>query len=297
MEDVKLDRNNRVVVARKERQRTIQDRLISGFNSCYYALTEPAKLRILRLMHGADYGQSRREKKPLVSVYVPTYNRAELLMERAVSSVLNQSYRNIELVIVGDCCTDNTEELVSRIKDKRVRFFNLPKKGAGYPLDAEGRWFAGPVAAANKALRLVKGKWIARIDDDDTWTADHVEVLLRFAQKENYEFVSATHIEKRFGKRQKVKPYDLGQKVGGTQTWLYRAYLKQFKYNPNCWRKGWNRVNDADFQDRLNKAGVRMGYLDRVVAYVLPRHGEKTVGFDAYKIAEKTGFKKYYGKR
>jgi hypothetical protein len=71
--------------------------------------------------------------------------------------------------------------------------------------------------------------------------------------------------------------------IGGTQTWLYRAYLKTFRYNINCWRKKWNRVNDTNIQDRFCKAGVRMGYIDKVVCTILPRPGENTIGLDAYK--------------
>jgi len=263
------------------KKRTIQDKLISGFNSIRYALTEPVILRALRLKYAQGYDEIC-EEDPLVSVYVPTYNRAGLLMERAVPSVLAQSYKNFELVIVGDHCTDDTEKFVSEIKDKRVRFYNLPERGYRYPETAENHWLAGPVTAANKALELVRGKWIARIDDDDTWTQDHIEVLLRFARKTKKEFVSAAYVTERHQKRIVVNVKNERPRIGGTQTWLYRSYLKFFKYNINCWRKSWNRVNDTDLQNRFFKAGVSMDFLDKVVAYVLPRPGENAVGLEAY---------------
>lgn len=266
------------------KRRTIADKLISGYNSAFYALTEPVVLRIIRLSLANQYSDT--SEKPLVSVYIPTYNRGKLLIERSVTSVLAQTYQNFELIIIGDCCTDDTEELVSKIKDPRVRFFNLSKRGYRYPPTAENHWLAGPVVPANKGLELVRGKWIARIDDDDTWTPDHIETLLKFAQSGNYEFVSASYITERHGKRIVVDVADEKPRIGGTQTWLYRSYLRFFKYNINCWRKSWNRVNDTDLQDRMYKAGVRMGFLDRVVAYVLPRPGETTVGLEAYKITE-----------
>jgi cellulose synthase/poly-beta-1,6-N-acetylglucosamine synthase-like glycosyltransferase len=64
---------------------------------------------------------------PLVSVVVPTYNRAYCL-ERTLSSALSQSHRNLEIVVVDDGSTDATEELVSTISrhDSRIRFFNRP---------------------------------------------------------------------------------------------------------------------------------------------------------------------------
>ena len=224
---------------------------------------------------------------PLVSVYIPTYNRGDILMERAVPSVLAQTYKNLELIIVGDCCTDNTEELVSRIDDPRVRFYNLTERKYRYPSTAENHWLAGPVVPSNKALELVRGMWIARIDDDDTWTEDHIEVLLRFAQEAGHEFVSAAYVEERHGKQKIVNEAGKIPRIGGTQTWLYRSYLRSFRYNINCWRKSWNRVNDTDLKDRFFRAGVRMGFLDKVVAHVLPRPGEDTIGLEAYRRTEK----------
>jgi len=274
-------------------KRRLRDIVISSAKSFCYSSTEPFKLIINRFLFGRQYFD--KEENPLVTVYCPTYNRAELLMERAVKSVLSQSYKNFEFIIVGDCCTDDTQKLVSAIPDLRVRFYNLPKKSAGYPLNAEGRWFAGPVKAANQALRMVKGKWIARIDDDDIWTKDHIEVSLKFAQENDCEFVSAAYIEERYGKRRIENAKNDNPRIGGTQTWLYRSYLKFFKYNIDCWRKSWNRVNDIDISKRMFYAGVKMRFFDRVTGYILPRPGEKTIGIDAYKEAETEGFKNYYG--
>lgn len=266
-------------------KRTFEDKLISTLNSIRYALTEPVILRIMRLIHEEDYRD--RDENPLISVYTPTYNRAKLLIERAVNSVLRQTYKNFEYIIVGDHCTDDTAELISKIKDPRIRFYNLPERGYRYPPTVENHWFAGPVVPANFALKKVRGKWIARIDDDDIWTEDHLEVLLRFAQEGNYEFVSSSYIAVRHGKEILIDVKDQTPRIGGTQTWLYRSYLKFMKYNINCWRKKWNRVNDTDLQDRFYKAGVRIGFLDRVTCYVLPRPGEETVGLEAYRLTAK----------
>ena len=268
----------------RRRKRTPADRFISGFSSLRFAMTEPLLLRIARAKYERFYADP--DENPLVSVYIPTYNRAQLLVERAVSSVLSQTYRNLELVIVGDHCTDNTAKVLSQIADPRLRFHNLPARKRRYPDVAEIHWLAGPVVPANAALELVRGKWIARIDDDDIWTPDHIEVLLRFAQKECSEFVSAAYATERHGKRILVDVKGENPRIGGTQTWLYRSYLRFFRYNINCWRKSWNRVNDTDLQDRMFKAGVRMSFLDQVVAYVLPRPGEVTVGLEAYKLTE-----------
>ncbi|MBU1345139.1 MAG: glycosyltransferase [Proteobacteria bacterium] len=264
-----------------EQKRTVTDRIISNARSVYYGIYEPRQLKVARKENALQ--QFSAQKEPFISVYVPTYNRGDILIERAVSSVLNQTYTNFEFIIIGDHCTDNTENLVKKIKDKRIRFYNIPQRGYRYPPTPENHWFAGPVIAANTALEMVKGDWIARIDDDDIWTDDHLEVLLNFAQKGDFEFVSSSYMTIRQGKEIIVDERDQIPRIGGTQTWLYRSYLKFFKYNIDCWRKAWNRVNDTDIQDRIYKAGVKMGFLDQVTCHIIPRPGEDTIGLEAYR--------------
>ena len=257
------------------------NKLISSIKHWQYNLTEPLLLATQRHIFERKYFSN--DEEPLISVYVPTYNRCELLMDRAVKSVLSQTYTNFEFIIIGDCCTDGTEEAVKEIDDTRIKFYNIPKRDYRYPPSAENHWYAGPVVAANQALSMVLGKWIARIDDDDIWTEEHLEVLLNFAQKEHWEFVSSAYSAVRDGEEQVFSMIDEEIKISGTQTWLYRSYLKFFRYNIHCWRKEWNRVNDTDIQDRMYRAGVRMGYLDEVTCKIIPRPGETTIGLDAYR--------------
>src|SRR3989338_411744 len=266
----------------KNRRRTIQDRFISGINSLRFAVTEPVILRIARARCEQFYSNQRED--PLVSVMIPTYNRGQLLVDRTLPSILAQTYQNLEVVIVGDCCADNTPELLAQIKDPRLRFFNLPQHGK-YPKDVTCRWFVAGVEPTNKALDLTRGKWIAYSDDDDVFTPDHIEKLLRFAQKERYEFVSALYEAERNGKRVVVGyKSDEHPEFGGHQTWLWRSYLNLFRYNVHCWRKSWNRPADMDRMLRMCAAGLRMGALDQIVTYVLPRPGLIEIGLVAHEI-------------
>lgn len=274
-----------------ERKRTFQDRLISGLNSTRFTLTEPIKLRIARVRYEKQF--TKEENNPLISVCIPTYNRARLLVDIALPSVLSQTYKNIEVIVIGHHCTDETEELVSKIKDPRLYFYNMPNRKLKYPPTVENHWFVGGAVPTNKALERVNGKWITRIDDDCTWTPDHIEILLKFAQEGNWEFVSASYEEERNGVKKIIDAKGESPRIGSVQTWLYRSYMKFFKHNPNCWRKSWNKVWDTDIRDRFYKAGVRMGFLDKVVAYVNPRPGETTVGLDAYRLTEKEKLKQY----
>jgi hypothetical protein len=79
-----------------------------------------------RLRYEADYSDPNED--PLVSVVIGTWNRGQLMMERAVASTLEQTYKNFEIVIVGDCCTDDTEELIKQ-NDPESDFIIGPRGG------------------------------------------------------------------------------------------------------------------------------------------------------------------------
>lgn len=282
------------------------DKLICKFRALYYRIYETIRLQLKRHFHKYDmrvygyfhgyFGEKLKWVEPFITVYTPTYNRAVLLLDRAMRSVLNQTHKNFEYIIVDDGSVDNTEELVKSIDDKRIRYYKIKRKRPHHNYDSEKEWHLSASYPANYALKKAKGQWIAKIDDDDIWTNDHLEKLLRFAQEGNYEFVSSQYEHKRYGKRKifggayfkspyffpKRKGIDLDSpRIGGHSSWFYRSYLKFMKYNTQAWRKNWNRVDFADLSLRMFKAGVRMGFLEEITLYVLPRPGEETIGLDA----------------
>lgn len=106
-------------------------------------------------------------KDPIFSILLPTHNRADVL-PYAIESVLLQTEPSFELLVVGDGCTDNTEEVVKRyLKDKRVKWFPLPKaRGFGY-------------TNRNVALKAARGKYIAYAAHDDILLPDHLHTMRR----------------------------------------------------------------------------------------------------------------------
>ena len=98
---------------------------------------------------------SKAAANPKVSVVITTYNRAALL-PRAIRSVLAQTYEDYELIIVDDCSTDDTPEVVQRFADSRIRAVR----------HSDNR---GQSAAVNTGIRLARGEYIAFLDDDDEW--------------------------------------------------------------------------------------------------------------------------------
>ena len=89
---------------------------------------------------------------PCVSVILPTYNRAHLVRE-AIESVLNQTFADLELILVDDGSTDNTQAVVRSLSDPRVRSVEQPNQGAS--------------SARNTGLRLCAGEYVAFLDSDD----------------------------------------------------------------------------------------------------------------------------------
>ena len=105
------------------------------------------------------------EKNPLVSVIIPTYNRASLL-KRAIKSVLDQTYKNLEIIIVDDGSTDRTEEIVKDFSDKRIRYIHHSKN-------------RGVSAARNRGVKSSKGNFIALLDHDDEYLPERIEKSLK----------------------------------------------------------------------------------------------------------------------
>jgi glycosyltransferase involved in cell wall biosynthesis len=200
---------------------------------------------------------------PLVSVIVPTYNRGSLLTERVIPSVLAQSYKNFELIVVGDHCTDDTEHLVRKIDDSRVRFVNLPERGK-YPEKGYNRWMVAGCIPRNKGLELALGDWIAPLDDDDEFTADHLESLLSFAVKGGFEMVyGMVRMEMKPEEWVNCGSWPLRYGKIAHQAVLYHSRLKFLKYDVNAWK--YNEPDDWNLWRRMKDAGARIGFLEKVV--------------------------------
>jgi O-antigen biosynthesis protein len=259
--------------------RTIKDKFISTCNTLWYNFSEPILLRIARLRYADKY--NKQDNEPLISITIPTFDRGRLLVDRTLPSIFNQTHKNFEVLIIGDCAVGETPEILSRVADPRVTFINLSKR-TKYPDDPKLRWFISGVGPSNYGIDIAKGKWICYFDDDDIMSPTYLEDLLRFAQSGDYEFVAGLYEEERdgilniVGHRSKEHP-----EFGGHSTWMYRSYLRFFKYNINSWRKSYNKPQDIDMLLRMLYAGVRMESLNKVVSYIRPRLGTTKIGLQA----------------
>ena len=121
----------------------------------------------------------------MVSVIIPTYNREKTIL-KSINSVLKQTYKDIEVIIVDDCSTDNTEEIIKNIDDKRIIYYKLKEN-------------SGACVARNKGIDLAKGEFIAFQDSDDEWNKNKLEIQMKHLKNSKYDmnFCALNRIEKR----------------------------------------------------------------------------------------------------
>jgi len=116
---------------------------------------------------------------PLVSVYIPTKNR-RMLLSKAITSVFEQSYPNIEIVVVDDGSTDDTFTFLTQLADKNKNVHVFKNEAS-----------MGACAARNIAIKLAEGEFVTGLDDDDVFLPNRIESLVH-AYDDKYAFVCSS---------------------------------------------------------------------------------------------------------
>lgn len=143
------------------------------------------------------------KKQPRVTVYIVTKDR-EKLLKKAVDSVLNQTYKNIELIIVDDCSSDGTRDYLNEIKEKHKNvkvILNKKNEGACY--------------SRNIAIKNSEGEFITGLDDDDYFLPNRVEAFWD-NYDHSYSFICS------------------GWKVEPNSLWSKLKHLIKYKYGVIC---------------------------------------------------------------
>nr|WP_245404707.1 glycosyltransferase family A protein [Ancylobacter gelatini] len=135
-----------------------------------------------------DYQSAFEEAEPLVTICISTYNRAELLLERCLASIRKQTYSRLQVIIVGDHCTDDTEERVRGLGDPRIEFYNLDKPSI-YPAPGPDRWRVAGTTPANFARQFARGRFITHLDEDDAYADSRIEKVVAAAQQNRADIV------------------------------------------------------------------------------------------------------------
>ena len=144
----------------------------------------------------------------LVSVITPAYNCSETIGE-TIESVMGQTYRNWEMIIVDDCSADNTVDVVSDYvkKDERIKLMRLEKN-------------SGSAAARNTAIQNAKGRFIALLDSDDMWKPEKLERQLAFMTEKGYSFSFTAYDVFRASSDKHRRIFEVPSKIN------YKQYLR-----------------------------------------------------------------------
>jgi putative methyltransferase (TIGR04325 family) len=220
------------------------------------------RARLAELRADSSYRRAYTEPDPLISIVIPTYDNDRLLRERAIPSVLAQTYQNFEIVVVGDAAPDAAGAAVESFGDARIRFSNLPYRGP-YPDAPYLRWLVAGVPPYNEAVRLARGLWIAPLDDDDAFRPQHLERLLTHARQERLELAYSYMSEH---DPDGGAPLPIGE---------FPPRYGQFAVQSTLYHRGLASIFELELADaalripydwalclRMMEAGVRIGMLD-----------------------------------
>jgi glycosyltransferase involved in cell wall biosynthesis len=217
---------------------------------------------------------------PLVSVIIPTYNRAHTL-KRAVDSVLAQTYSNLELIVVNDGSDDATSQMMTGICDPRLQVIEQANQGVA--------------VARNTGISVSSGSYIAFLDSDDAWKEEKLAIQLAFTCCGGWEISQTEEIWIRKGRR--VNPGLRHQKPSG---WIFDPSLELCLVSPSCVlmsRKCWDDIGPFDPRllacedyDLWLRCATRypIGLVPFPLATRFAGHADqlsaKTIGLDLYRI-------------
>lgn len=156
----------------------------------------------------------------LVSIIMPTYNCGRFIRE-SIDSVLAQTYKVWELIVVDDCSVDNTDEVVASYHDGRIHYIRNEQN-------------LGAALTRNRALREAKGRYIAFLDSDDIWLPEKLEKQVAFMEQNGYAFTYHEYTEI----DEDSKP--IGMYISGKQ------HVGIFDMKSCCWPGCLSAMYDAD---------------------------------------------------
>lgn len=166
----------------------------------------------------------------LVSVIIPVLN-GEKYIERCINSVLNQTYNNIEVIVVDNGSSDNTLDIIKRIvtNEKKVKYFLLNKRGVSI--------------ARNFGIKKAQGDYVMFLDCDDTLDKDAVNEMLKIA-KNNYEIVKCGY---KFVKKNKVEFCRLEEKKCEINDFFWNTFFSSYNFN-----QVWGQLIKKNICEKIN---------------------------------------------
>ena len=247
-----------------------------------YEDTPRAAAGVLSARRDPSYSDAYASE-PLVTARIGAYRGGEVLFDRSLASVREQSYSNWEAVVVCDGRDEETARSIAELGDARIRCVQRPRNGP-YPSRPEQRWLVAGTHPFNQGVALARGAWIAPIDQDDEWASDHLEVLLEAARRTGAEAVYGVSrvvlddgTETSFGSW----PPTLGD--FGFQAAIYHAGLAAMLYDANSHLVG--EPADWNLARRMLEAGVCFEFVEKIVTSYYVYQDEP--GFPGWKARQR----------
>ncbi len=233
----------------------------------------PEKLAVARASD--DYELPYEDPEPLISIPIPTYHSPDTLVDVALASVLAQSYENWEAIVVGDHCTDDTEQRLLAIGDSRIRWHNLLVRENDSE-DPFERWAVKGTIPRATGMDMARGLWLAPLSHDDEWDADHLESLLGAARETHAEIVYSQMrtVDISTPEHRQLGPVGEWPPRAGQwhcQSAIFHAGLKFVRPDRRCALA--SEANDWNLARRAWEAGALFHFIERETStlYVYPR--------------------------
>lgn len=229
-----------------------------------------ARRQLHALRRTSDYLLAFEEETPLVSVVFPTYSRPRILVDRALHSILSQTYPNIEVIVVGDGAGHDTREAIEALGDHRVRYENRSMNGP-YPQDTRGNWLSAGSIPLNESISMATGRWIAPFADDDAMRPTHIERNVENARANRFE-VSYGRFEshERDGTTPVEGQFPPTYSHFAWQTGIFHAGLRFMGIETNS--ALFDEPNDWSLARRMMAIGVRFGHVPEVLTDYYPSY-------------------------
>ena len=225
-----------------------------------------------------------------VSVPIATYDRIDVLVERTVPALLDQTHQDVEVIVVGDGTPPELFARLDAIDDPRLVRIRLPER-TRYPSDPLERWMVAGWRPRNVGASMASGGWLLWMSDDDLILPHGIATLVECARTVPSADLISGGFEVRVepprlhlpGAVETGLPFD----IAGMPALLARVYTRAFRWNARSHLRGIHRPSDYDLLMRMDRAGMTHVATDAVVAAVLPVAGTNSVGSRAFAIEDR----------
>ena len=188
---------------------------------------------------------------PCISIITPCYNSQKYL-DKMISSIISQTYTNWEAIIVDDCSTDNSIQIIEKFlnSDPRVKLIKLDKN-------------VGAASARNKAISIAKGRYITFLDSDDYWNKNFLKYSLYHAKKHPFIYSSYNRVNENEQYIDTITAYphvDLNRILKGTPISCLSAFIDTKKYGKKLFSQSAHREDLAYWVSLLADFNVAYGF-------------------------------------